>query len=604
MLERKYKERTPEETVSNIKNELNKLGLRVEESIGDSKVGKLHWLGLKLFYKGTILTRCNGKGTTEEYAKASAYAELMERIQNKAIHSEVAACFDSEFIESVSADVGFFYAPDEKLMSYKELAEEDLLQENPSFDSGFKKRKAEAFFRSHWHGDDMYLRAVPYYNLKTGEPKYISPWVRLISLYTNGFAAGNTVEEATNQGLSEIAERYYQLQLMEGKAKPKELTDEFLSDYPELYSAITEIREKGYQLRILDGSISGLPVISSLLINPRTMQYSINNGCFPVFEIAMERCLTELFQGESLDSIFDSTPSPFPYLETDKKENYSQLLANGNAWYAEQLLFTEKADKLNRPEVFAKREAGNQDILSHWLNLLEGFGCNIYFRNTTFTGLKTVALIVPELMFPFIFEEGSALKDKYRIMNRFVKRIMEGNASALLSDEAFQEADILQYLNYPINQHFFWLYEVEAVGKRTMLDFLGLLYGYVRGDDGVVVEHYHRIIKDEEFLSALGENRAGILNAAYYVSMYRASGRYQEPEIFDMLTSLGGQESSYPSILKDHERFMEEMLINLVLSEDALQHKKNKEDYIRIINRRIQESDFCPEVFPNHDYAV
>ena len=604
MLERKYKERNPEETVSNIKNELNKLGLIVEESIGDSKVGKLHWLGLKLFYKGTLLTRCNGKGTTIEYAKASAYAELMERIQNKAIHSEVAACFSSDFMEGVAAETGFFYAPDEKLMTYAELAEEDLLQENEVFNSGFTRKKAEAFFQNHWHGDDKYLRAVPYYNLKTGEPKYISPWARLISLYTNGFAAGNTEEEATNQGLSEIAERYFQLQLMEGKVRPVELSDEFLSGYPELFSSVQEIRGKGYQLRILDGTVSGLPVVSSLLINPRTMQYSVNNGCFPVFEIAMERCLTELFQGESVDSIFSSTPAPFPYLETDRKENYSQLLANGNAWYNEQLLFTEKAGTLNRPEVFVRRESSNHEILKHWLTLLEDFGCNIYFRNTSFTALKTVALIVPEMMFPFIFEEGSALKDKYRIMNRFVNKLMGRDISSLLSEETFQEVDILQYLNYPINQHFYWLYEVEALEKRTMLDFLGFLYGFLRKDDASVVEFYHRIIGDEEFISSLGEKKTGLLNAAYYVSMYRVTGRYQEQEIFDMLDSIGGEGISYTEILKSRERFMEELLLSFILSEEGVQHKNNKEEYIHIINQRIQTGDFCPDSFPKPAFAV
>ena len=78
-----YKAELPEITVNRIQKILDELGIEVQISFFEVKdmtwscrlqiVGRFQSMGLGV----------NGKGMTQAYAKASAYGELMERIQNK-----------------------------------------------------------------------------------------------------------------------------------------------------------------------------------------------------------------------------------------------------------------------------------------------------------------------------------------------------------------------------------------------------------------------------------------------------------------------------------------------------------------------------------------
>lgn len=73
--QRKFKDETPLNTINRIRNILNDLGiLTVETGWANSAEG---------FYSVTVMIQntnlsTNGKGTSYEYALASAYGELME----------------------------------------------------------------------------------------------------------------------------------------------------------------------------------------------------------------------------------------------------------------------------------------------------------------------------------------------------------------------------------------------------------------------------------------------------------------------------------------------------------------------------------------------
>lgn len=76
----KFKERTPVETVDFILNIINKFKWTInEEWLPYSDIGTY---SLRITLENAPSIGSNGKGTTREYAKASAYAELLERIQN------------------------------------------------------------------------------------------------------------------------------------------------------------------------------------------------------------------------------------------------------------------------------------------------------------------------------------------------------------------------------------------------------------------------------------------------------------------------------------------------------------------------------------------
>ena len=74
----KYKERSPEQTVKMARSILSQWGVRIKEEWHDSEVD-LH--SITLYIEGTDFST-NGKGTDKAYTLASAYGEMMERIQN------------------------------------------------------------------------------------------------------------------------------------------------------------------------------------------------------------------------------------------------------------------------------------------------------------------------------------------------------------------------------------------------------------------------------------------------------------------------------------------------------------------------------------------
>ncbi len=75
----RYKECNPRDTIHKIRNILHDLGILTAEIWQQNNVNGYHSLNMPIV--GTNLFT-NGKGTSQEYALASAYAEMVERLQN------------------------------------------------------------------------------------------------------------------------------------------------------------------------------------------------------------------------------------------------------------------------------------------------------------------------------------------------------------------------------------------------------------------------------------------------------------------------------------------------------------------------------------------
>jgi ribosomal protein S12 methylthiotransferase accessory factor len=117
-------------------------------------------------------------------------------------------------------------------------------------------------------------------------------------------SAGNTQNEAQVQSLSEIFERYVKNKIIaEGLCLP-EIPVSVLERFPTILADIRELESHGYHLRVCDASLGGLyPVMSVTLINPKDGSVFASFGAHPSFEVALERTVTELFQGRSLDQL-------------------------------------------------------------------------------------------------------------------------------------------------------------------------------------------------------------------------------------------------------------------------------------------------------------
>ena len=66
----------------------------------------------------------------------------------------------------------------------------------------------------------------------------------------------------------------------------------------DLQTIISNIEAKNYNVFIFDLSFNfNLPVCLAVLMHKNTKQIHYDFGAHPIFDIAVERCLTELYQG-------------------------------------------------------------------------------------------------------------------------------------------------------------------------------------------------------------------------------------------------------------------------------------------------------------------
>lgn len=299
LLRNKFKETPPLDTVYEIRNILHGLGISTIDKWTDSKVDGCYSLRVEI--AGTGMGQ-NGKGATSEFALASAYAELMERIQNDLLYS-------GDYDEEVWKHCGFYYAPDERLMGIKELAREDnpwvdklldiirhkdeqikpgsgmlgslaarLLDPDGAIGERYALLKRWSFAVPRGCGHDFV--AIPFCSLRTGDLYYM-PVSILRAIYgSNGTCAGNTREEALLQGLSELFERHANVRIITERLTPPTIPEWYLRRYERLYGIIRQIESKGnYKLIIKDCSLdSGFPVIASVLINLDARAYVVKFG--------------------------------------------------------------------------------------------------------------------------------------------------------------------------------------------------------------------------------------------------------------------------------------------------------------------------------------
>ena len=141
----------------------------------------------------------NGKGMNARYAQASAYGEMMERLQNGALFPMRQRRYALE-----KGKLLYHYAPDERYLSSREAAVEcgDVVEAMFHLPAG----GAEAFLAR--TSETERIPCVPFYSVMERRSRLLPTELIWRVAGTNGMCAGNTPREAILQGLSEIAERY------------------------------------------------------------------------------------------------------------------------------------------------------------------------------------------------------------------------------------------------------------------------------------------------------------------------------------------------------------------------------------------------------------
>ena len=355
------KDRQPSETIKIIKNILKTNNYQISEK------------GLKRSLRGSYSIRLelnngkgsNGKGTTLELAKASAYAELIERLQSNMLNKK-----------RITTNV-----IDKKHKIYEILL----------------STASDEYKRKFFDLNEIYFNVSESTNIKTNKTELIPINAICSFCHTNGLASGNTFEEAVNQAIFEIFERYcYQKCLKENIL----IRNIDISSYPlteKNKKMLTFLKNIGFDYYIKDCSLGKYPVIGFLLLDKNHNKYTFTMGSDTSFNIALSRCITEMMQGVNFKELKQKMV-PNLYLEdliqkygtSFKSYNWLRCFNNNNG-YLTKNFFDNSYISISELH-FKDYLTSNKEVLNYLKDIIKE---NIYVINYNNLGFDTYRVYIP-----------------------------------------------------------------------------------------------------------------------------------------------------------------------------------------------------------------
>ena len=515
--EQRYKDQSPTKTVANLKKILHDNGIEVNEKWLDSS--SIGTYSLRVTIKGSS-AGSNGKGVTKDLALASAYAELLERMQNNLL------------FRNIPAGKEHYIFADEKLLTAEQIIEQnDCLLSTYFISNGMgeksKPKKINYFMNLHyadyyWTGLKNQYICLPFYSYKEKRTVYL-PATLIRHLYgSNGMCAGNTPYEALVQGMSEIFERVSQLAVMRNQIPVKEISSDIISKYPYVNERLEAINnEDGLSAKIIDCSLFDyFPVVALIVVEKNTGNYGVRFGSHPDIGVAMERTLTEATQGRSIEDFAKSSFFEFQNASVGGSENINNALSVGIAQYPSYLLGDIKDVRVQYLDVSEK--TNKEQLMDSFGALLNEYDCDVLVRDVSFLGFPSYQILIPGISEIATGDELSikARNTKFYVINSLLTDISKINKQNVDYVISVLKESSKKILDSPLQTYFINRdtshFPCEKYGKGVQF-FLALCY--------VMKEDYHsakicieRII---EFLSSVNlftEDREVLLLFYYYLS--------------------------------------------------------------------------------------
>ena len=399
----KHKDAPPAVTIEKVRNILDELGIKPKLRILKNTDGIY---SVQLFDSEGSWS-VNGKGTSEEYCMASAYGECMERLQAYYI-------YESPDDKSLKED-GFRLFPDEGQCRTAECRElypyfyGELLS---MYALEFGIEPSDVDEKEFADFINIYFKetvvTVPYFNIKTGKIEMLPEAMISTLCGSNGLCAGNTPHEALNQGIAEILERHVKDIVFSEKLTPPDIPRSFLKErMPELYDTILQIESMGpYSIVIKDVSLGkGMPVIGAVFTNHKTHCYHAKFGSSFSMDVAVERCLTELFQGFDLQNpvIHNYFMVPFDIdkcLDWENPLNRIASLTSDTASVPLSFFGAEPSWEFKdweEAEGYGKKSFDNKTAFRFMMDKLSVFSDRIYIRDYSFLKFPAYRIFVPDV---------------------------------------------------------------------------------------------------------------------------------------------------------------------------------------------------------------
>lgn len=455
-----------EETIANMSALLANLGIKIEIASWRNLIPNVWSLHIRDAHSPMCFT--NGKGSTKESALASALGEYIERLSNNHFY---AGAYWGEDI----ANAEFVHYPNEQWFKSgkKDALPTEILDEcclkiyNPD-----GELRASHLVDTNSGNVQRGICSLPYVRQSDGKTVYFPSNLIENLFVSNGMSAGNTLAEAQVQCLSEIFERAVKREILESEIALPDVPQEVLARYPGILAGIQSLEEQGFPVLVKDASLGGIyPVMCVTLMNPRTGGVFTSFGAHPSLEVALERSLTELLQGRSLEGLNDLPPPTFASEAVTEPNNFVEHFIDSSGIVSWRF-FSAKSDyEFVDWDFSSKGEDSNAKEAETLFGILKELGKEVYVAEYDELGAIACRILVPGYSEVYPIEDlvwdntNKALLFREDILN--LSRLDDARLASLLerleNNELDEYGDIATLIGIEFDENTVW-------GQLTVLE--------------------------------------------------------------------------------------------------------------------------------------
>ena len=455
-----------EETIANMSALLANLGIKIEIASWRNLIPNVWSLHIRDAHSPMCFT--NGKGSTKESALASALGEYIERLSNNHFY---AGAYWGEDI----ANAEFVHYPNEQWFKSgkKDALPTEILDEyclkiyNPD-----GELRASHLVDTNSGNVQRGICSLPYVRQSDAKTVYFPSNLIENLFVSNGMSAGNTLAEAQVQCLSEIFERAVKREILESEIALPDVPQEVLARYPGILAGIQSLEEQGFPVLVKDASLGGIyPVMCVTLMNPRTGGVFASFGAHPSLEVALERSLTELLQGRSLEGLNDLPPPTFASEAITEPNNFVEHFIDSSGIVSWRF-FSAKSDyEFVDWDFSSKGEDSNAKEAETLFGILKELGKEVYVAEYDELGAIACRILVPGYSEVYPIEDlvwdntNKALLFREDILN--LSRLDDARLASLLerleNNELDEYGDIATLIGIEFDENTVW-------GQLTVLE--------------------------------------------------------------------------------------------------------------------------------------
>lgn len=511
----KFKTRSPEETIKIVQDFFKSKNLILKEIYNENNIENCFSFSYFLYYNDLLIQTSNGKGVTKIFARASGHAELYERFCNYYFLKSSSQIFLDEYTKIKNIPYS---------NSFEKIANFDYIKD---------------YINLHIEKNKYYN--FEYQNLNNINDKILIDPTSIQRIITsNGMAAGNSLEEALNQGISELYERYVTWQFYLNKIDKyyifykDDIKNQFLKDI------VQNIENENFKIFFIDFSYNfNLPVIGCVCTDLLTNSINCIFGSFPVFDIALERCLTELYQGISIlgenrfSSVFMPMPNSFVDFRLKDKGNIGMVGSLPTSILQKNNLIHISNENNS---IFIDQNKNNFEILEYNKKIAKENDFNIYYRSVSLTSeLYAIHLLSNKSQMNYGVNEYINDQTK-EIKNIFIDLINQNNN--IMTDIVYNNISpkqfIEKYKKFFINYNKLTNEQLKALyfQDQSTIILTGSVYSVLCDlilQEKINIDKINHI-KDYDFQK--------YFKLLYTVVSFKECDQYSDEEIFNILNNL------------------------------------------------------------------